>query len=153
MLTAIHGWFAAHEEQISEPHEVIFTNLEMLEDWRPQVEVEQDEKGWDYADYVFDDPRSPSERQVSGEISEGLDISIDLSKASRGGYSGCPVWRMWKTDMDEKWEYILTGMAIYQFPRDEQGKRKLRVHREKSIERITGIKAPPYYKIEQTDDR
>ena len=47
----------------------------------------------------------------------------------------------------EKWDYGLTGLAFCQYAANEQGERKLRAHREKSIERITGIEAPPYYKL------
>lgn len=147
LLTAVHGWFAAQEQQLSVRKYGMFAQLEMLNDWAPPTPVQQDAEGWDYADYVFDDGDSPRHRERSGEIPEELDLETNLSEASRGGYSGCPVWRMWKTEHAEEWEYTLTGMAIYQYDRDEKGERKLRVHREKSIARIIDNKAPPYYRI------
>ena len=150
LLTGIHGWFGMQENEIAKRHgAAMCAQFEMVREWDGSAEIKTDTDGWDYADYVFDDKDSPSTRERTSNVPAELDVPINLSEASRGGYSGCPVWRMWKPDKaNTRWEYALSGMVIAQIARNEEGERRLRAHREKSIARILEMTAPPYYALE-----
>lgn len=145
IFTAIHGWLRVHEQATEGgERQAIFSVLEMLEDWKKPVGIQCDGEGWDWSDYVFHDPESPSHRRTSDGIPPGMDVEIDLSTASREGYSGGPIWRFWKIDGDEEWEQALMGIAFYQEDQPD-GRRVLRAHREQSIAKLMGMQAPGYY--------
>lgn len=136
LTTVVHGWMEAHEREIG--GETMIANLEMLKrENREETAKETDREGWDYSDHTFHDASNPSTREPSAEMPTHLQRDIDLGKASRGGYSGCPVWNLWWITGKEEWEYRLLGIAFYELPAKPDGERKLRIHREESIECIT----------------
>ena len=147
IYTAVHGWFAAHEEA-TEGGEAqgMFLILEMLEDWKPPVAVHENEDGWDYSDYVFENPEAPSTPSWGDGLPPEVRVDIDPRRMSREGCSGCGIWRFWQIEGEDGWTYALAGIAYYENAADKAGRRSLRAHREESIARMMGVEAPEYYR-------
>lgn len=114
------------------------------------VDEIQETGGWDYADHVFEDTGSFHARSVEALPHPGLPEppqaarQFDPSETSRRGYSGGGLWRVWWVEGTDEYHLDLEGIIFYEWAKDENGVRRLRVHRQRSIAKILGIEPSDY---------
>ena len=143
------GWPEVLDEVIR-PKEVA-PILEVIKDVPVQEIREKD--GWDYADHVFKDRESITERDIEWISMRRTGVppkaARALDKSGRGGYSGGGIWRVWWIEGDEDYEFDLEGIMFFQWRENEAGQHKLRAHRARSIARILGIEPWDYWSLRE----
>ena len=117
------------------------------------VEEIREKDGWDYADHVFEDKKSNKEKDSEWIPLRGTGnppksaMEFNYIGASRGGYSGGGIWRVWWIEGVEDYKLDLEGIMFFQWRENEAGQRKLRAHQAKSIARILRIEPWDYWSL------